>query len=156
MGRRAWRDCSILSVTNSLAGKSFQTLVPYPACMQCSLCCWCEVLPFESNMREIIKQPWVGRSILARYSSRPEDAHRAVPQLIKGRFMEKLSAEDAQEARRLAEQLGLRKLSESDLVKLLNAARVAEMRRGALDISGLTPADEPALVLRLPATGQSL
>ena len=70
--------------------------------------------------------------------------------------MEKLSAEDALEARRLAEQLGLRKLSEQDLVKLLNAARVAEMRRGALDISSLTPADEPALVLRLPATGQSL
>lgn len=70
--------------------------------------------------------------------------------------MATLSAEDALEARRLAEQLGLRKLSEPDLVKLLNAARVAEMRRGALDISGLTPADEPALVLRLPATGQSL
>jgi hypothetical protein len=36
------------------------------------------------------------------------------------------------------------------------AARVANVRRDALDISGLTPADEPALVLRLPATGQSL
>lgn len=70
--------------------------------------------------------------------------------------MEKLSAEDTLEARRLADQLGLSKLSGQDLVKLLNAARVANMRRDALDISGLTPADEPALVLRLPATGQSL
>lgn len=67
-----------------------------------------------------------------------------------------LSAEDALEARKLAEQLGLRRLSEQDLVKLLNAARVANMRRDALDISGLTPADEPSLVFRLPATGQPL
>ena len=70
--------------------------------------------------------------------------------------MAKLSTEDALEARKLADQLGLRKLSDQDLVKLLNAARVADMRRGALDISSLTPADEPALVFRLPATGQSL
>ena len=70
--------------------------------------------------------------------------------------MEKLSAEDALEARRLAEQLGLRKLSDGDLVKLLNAAHIAGVRRDALDISGLTAADEPALVFRLPATGQSL
>lgn len=70
--------------------------------------------------------------------------------------MEKLSVEDTLEARRLADQLGLRKLSDQDLVKLLNAARVANVRRDALDISGLTPADEPALVFRLPATGQSL
>lgn len=70
--------------------------------------------------------------------------------------MEKLSAEDTLEARRLADQLGLGKLSGQDLVKLLNAARVANMRRDALDISALTPADEPALVFRLPATGQSL
>jgi hypothetical protein len=70
--------------------------------------------------------------------------------------MAKLSTEDAIEARKLADQLGLRKLSEQDLVKLLNAARVADMRRGALDISSLTPVDEPALVFRLPATGQSL
>lgn len=70
--------------------------------------------------------------------------------------MEKLSAEDTLEARRLADQLGLSKLSGQELVKLLNAARVANMRRDALDISGLTPADEPALVFRLPATGQSL
>ena len=70
--------------------------------------------------------------------------------------MEKLSAEDTLEARRLAEQLGLSKLFGQDLIKLLNAARVANMRRDALDISGLTPADEPALVFRLPVTGQSL
>ena len=70
--------------------------------------------------------------------------------------MEKLSVEDTLEARRLADQLGLRKLSDQDLVKLLNAARVANMRRDALDPSRLLPADEPALVFRLPATGQSL
>lgn len=70
--------------------------------------------------------------------------------------MEKLSAEDALEARRLADQLGLNRLSEADLAKLLNAARVAQLRRSALDTSGLTPADEPALVFRLPATGQVL
>lgn len=70
--------------------------------------------------------------------------------------MEKLSAEDALEARRLADQLGLNRLPEADLAKLLNAARVAQMRRSALDTSGLTPADEPALVFRLPATGQVL
>ena len=70
--------------------------------------------------------------------------------------MEKLSEEDAFEARRLATELGLNKLSEADLVKLLNAARVANMRRSALDTSGLLPSDEPALVLRLPATGQML
>lgn len=70
--------------------------------------------------------------------------------------MEKLSAEDALEARRLADQLGLNRLPEADLAKLLNAARVAQMRRSALDTSGLTPADGPALVFRLPATGQVL
>ena len=70
--------------------------------------------------------------------------------------MDTLSAADTLEARRLAEQLGLRKLSEADLVKLLNAARIANARRDALDVSGLTPADEPSLVYRLPATGSSL
>lgn len=70
--------------------------------------------------------------------------------------MSTLSEEDALEARKLADQLGLRKLSDQDLGKLLNAARVANMRRDALDISVLTAADEPALVFRLPATGQSL
>jgi hypothetical protein len=70
--------------------------------------------------------------------------------------MEKLSEADALEARRLSAELGLNKLSEADLVKLLNAARVANMRRSALDTSGLLPSDEPALVFRLPATGQML
>ena len=70
--------------------------------------------------------------------------------------MDKLSAEDALEARRLAEQLDLHRLSAADLVKLLNAARIAHMRRSALDTTGLSPADEPALVFRLPATGQVL
>lgn len=63
---------------------------------------------------------------------------------------EKPSAADSREGRRLADQLGLHKLSESDLAKLLHAARIANARREALDTSGLTPADEPALVFRLP------
>jgi len=70
--------------------------------------------------------------------------------------MEKLSVEDTLEARRLADQLGLSKLSDHDLVKLLNAARVANMRRDALDTSGLSSADEPATVFRLPAPGPML
>lgn len=70
--------------------------------------------------------------------------------------MEKLSAAEIEEARRLAAQLGLNKLTEADLAKLLNAARIANARRDALDVSGLTPADEPALVFRLPATGGAL
>jgi len=70
--------------------------------------------------------------------------------------MDKLSAAEIEEARRLAGQLGLHKLTEADLAKLLNAARIANTRRNALDFSGLTPADEPALVFRLPATGGSL
>ena len=98
----------------------------------------------------------VRQSILARYLSPPEVRQQALAYTVKGRFMEKLSVEDTLEARRLADQLGLRKLSDQDLVKLLNAARVANMRRDALDTSGLSPADEPALVFRLPATGQSL
>jgi hypothetical protein len=81
---------------------------------------------------------------------------QAVLHINRGWCMEKLSSEESNEARRLAGALGLNKLSEVDLVKLLNAARVANVRRDALDISGLTPADEPALVFRLPATGQVL
>jgi hypothetical protein len=67
-----------------------------------------------------------------------------------------MTADELSEARRLASRLGLARLSDADLEKLLNADRVAQMRRSALDTSTLTPADEPALVFRLPATGQSL
>jgi len=70
--------------------------------------------------------------------------------------MKTLSAEESLEARRLAAALGLHQLSEADLAKLLNAARIANARRDALDVSGLTPADEPALVFRLPPAGASL
>jgi hypothetical protein len=111
---------------------------------------------FESNIRKLIVRPRIRQSILAWRRPRPKVRQQTAAYTVKGRFMEKLSAEDALEARRLADQLGLRKLSDQDLVKLLNAARVANVRRDALDISGLTPADEPALVFRLPATGQSL
>jgi hypothetical protein len=57
------------------------------------------------------------------------------------------------EARLLASRLGLARLSDADLEKLLNAERVAQMRRSALDTSTLTPADEPALVFRLSSSG---
>jgi hypothetical protein len=70
--------------------------------------------------------------------------------------MDPLSAADILEARRLAEELGLHRLSGADLGKLLSAARIANARRDALDVSALTPADEPALVFRLPATGSTL
>lgn len=64
--------------------------------------------------------------------------------------MSNLNAEDAARARDLAARLGLVNLSEPDMQKLLNADRIAQMRRSALDTSVLTPADEPALVFRLP------
>ncbi len=64
--------------------------------------------------------------------------------------MSNLNAEDEARARDLASRLGLVNLSEPDMQKLLNADRIAQMRRSALDTSVLTPADEPALVFRLP------
>jgi hypothetical protein len=64
--------------------------------------------------------------------------------------MSNLNAEDEARARDLAARLGLVNLSVPDMQKLLNADRIAQMRRGALDTSVLTPADEPALVFRLP------
>lgn len=54
------------------------------------------------------------------------------------------------EARKLAEALGLNKLSELHLKQLLDASRVAATRRSLLDTDTLSPADEPALVFRLP------
>jgi hypothetical protein len=64
--------------------------------------------------------------------------------------MSNLNAEDEARARDLAARLGLVNLSVPDMQKLLNADRIAQMRRSALDTSVLTPADEPALVFRLP------
>lgn len=94
------------------------------------------------------------QSILALSQAAPEWRLLIALQLITVNVMEKLSAEDALEARRIADRLGLRKLSDQDLVKLLNAARVADIRRSALDTSSLMPSDEPVLVFRLPGTGQ--
>lgn len=67
--------------------------------------------------------------------------------------MSSLSQEDLLVARKLAQRLGLDRLSEADMQKLLVAERTAQMRRSALDTSVLTPADEPALVFRLPGAG---
>lgn len=55
-----------------------------------------------------------------------------------------------EEARKLAGALGLDKLSEVHLKQLLNASRVAAARRSLLNTDTLSPADEPALVFRLP------
>jgi hypothetical protein len=60
---------------------------------------------------------------------------------------------ELEEARQIARRLGLGKLSDGDMQKLLVAERTAQMRRSALDTSVLTPADEPALVFRLPGAG---
>ncbi len=54
------------------------------------------------------------------------------------------------EARKLAEALGLNKLSEPHLKQLLDASRVAATRRSLLNTDSLSPSDEPALVFRLP------
>lgn len=65
--------------------------------------------------------------------------------------MKQLSAEELSEARRLARQLGLNRIADSDLEMLLNAAKLADTRRGALDVASLSPEDEPAHVFLLPA-----
>lgn len=66
--------------------------------------------------------------------------------------MKQLSPEELSEARRLARQLGLDRIADSDLAMLLNAAKLADARRGALDVASLSPADEPAHVFVLPGT----
>jgi hypothetical protein len=66
--------------------------------------------------------------------------------------MENISEKDKLEARRLADQLGLGKLPETDLVMLLKAANMANTRRGSLDVASLSPEDEPAHVFVLPGT----
>ncbi len=66
--------------------------------------------------------------------------------------MENISDKDRLEARRLAGQLGLDNWPETDLAMLLNAANMANTRRGALDVASLSPADEPAHVFVLPGT----
>lgn len=65
--------------------------------------------------------------------------------------MKQLSAEELSEARSLARQLGLPRIADPDLEMLLNAAKLAEARRGALDVASLSPEDEPAHVFVLPA-----
>ena len=57
---------------------------------------------------------------------------------------------DEAEARKLADALGLDKLTEKHLQQLLNAMRVAAVRRSLLDTDSLSPADESAHLFRLP------
>ena len=57
---------------------------------------------------------------------------------------------DEARTRQLALSLGLNRLTPEHLRQLHKAAAVAAARRGALDNTSLTPADEPAHVFRLP------
>ena len=52
------------------------------------------------------------------------------------------------EVRRMAAAIGLTRLSEEHMQQLLRAANVAHVRRTALPVATLTPADEPAHVYR--------
>lgn len=51
---------------------------------------------------------------------------------------------------KIADELGLHKLSEAHLQQLLKAGRVANARRSVLQTDALVPSDEPAHVFRLP------
>jgi len=51
-----------------------------------------------------------------------------------------------EEVRRMAAAIGLNRLSEEHMHQLLRAANVAHLRRAALPVANLTPADEPAHV----------
>lgn len=53
--------------------------------------------------------------------------------------------------RRMAQAIGLDRLTEEHFAQLTRAANVAHTRRTALPLSDLTPADEPAHVYRLDA-----
>jgi hypothetical protein len=61
-------------------------------------------------------------------------------------------ADDAltvEEVRRMAEEIGLTRLTDEHLQQLLRATRAARARRAVLPVATLTPADEPAHVLHL-------
>lgn len=55
------------------------------------------------------------------------------------------------DARRMAAEIGLTRLTEEHLQQLLRALRTASARKAALHTADLTPADEPATVFRLGA-----
>ena len=50
------------------------------------------------------------------------------------------------EMRRMADEIGLTRLTDEHLRQLLRATKVAQQRRLALPTADLTPADEPAHV----------
>lgn len=54
-----------------------------------------------------------------------------------------------EEVRRMAQDIGLTRLTDDHLQQLTRATRTARARRAALPTAGLTPADEPAHVFRL-------
>lgn len=54
-----------------------------------------------------------------------------------------------EEVRRMAADAGLTRLTDEHLQQLLDATKVAQMRRAALLTADLTPLDEPAHVFRL-------
>jgi len=53
------------------------------------------------------------------------------------------------EVRRMAQDIGLARLTEDHLQQLLRATRTARARRASLPTADLTPADEPAHVFHL-------
>ena len=59
---------------------------------------------------------------------------------------ERLTTNDV---KRMAEEIGMTRLSDGHLEELLRATNGARERRAALPVAGLTPADEPAHVYRL-------
>ena len=67
-----------------------------------------------------------------------------------GQSMSDPDRRDDAEAHKLAEALGLNNLSELHLKQLLSASRVAAERRLLMNTDSLIPADEPALIFRLP------
>jgi hypothetical protein len=52
------------------------------------------------------------------------------------------------EIRRMAAEIGMTRLTDQHLQELLRATRIARVRRAALPIGNLAPADEPAHVFR--------
>ena len=53
--------------------------------------------------------------------------------------------------RKMAAEIGMTRLGDEHLQQLLRATRVARVRRTALPVADITPADEPAHVFRLDA-----
>ena len=54
-----------------------------------------------------------------------------------------------EEVRRMAQDIGLTRLTDEQLQQLLRATRTARARRALLPTADLTPADEPVHVFRL-------